>query len=59
MPNPPLTMDQVRMLHTDTVASPKGLGLAALGIAPRALEAIVPSYLWRFRRAGQFEPASS
>ena len=32
-------------------------GFAELGISPEAPEAIVPGYLWRFRRTGQFEPA--
>ena len=32
-------------------------GLAALGIEPTGLEAIAPSYLWRFRRGGQFAEA--
>ena len=27
---------------------------AELGIAPRAVEAIVPSYLYRFRKGGQY-----
>ena len=30
--------------------------LEALGIEPRSIGAIVPSYLWRFRKAGQFRP---
>ncbi len=50
-----LTLDQVRMLETDTVMSGTLPGLKELGIVPTALEAIVPSYLWRFRKAGQFE----
>jgi len=29
--------------------------LAGLGIAPTAMEVIVPSYLWRFRKTGQFK----
>jgi NADH dehydrogenase len=29
--------------------------LQGLGIAPTSLQAIVPSYLWRFRRSGQFQ----
>lgn len=57
LPNPILTMDQVRMLHTDTVAHPGVPGLAELGITPDGVEAILPSYLWRFRKTGQFEPA--
>jgi NADH dehydrogenase len=29
--------------------------LAGLGIHPTTIEAVVPSYLWRFRKRGQFE----
>jgi uncharacterized protein YbjT (DUF2867 family) len=59
LPNPLLTLDQVRMLETDNVVSQGALGLRDLGITPTAAEAIVPSYLWRFRKAGQFETAAS
>jgi NADH dehydrogenase len=51
-PNPLLTRDQVRMLRDDSVATPGAPGLAALGIAPKALELVLPSYLERFRRPG-------
>src|SRR4029077_10099190 len=58
MPTPLLTPDQVELLRSDNVVSPAALAegrtLAALGIEPAALEAIVPSYLWRFRKTGQF-----
>ena len=58
MPTPLLTPDQVELLKVDNVVSEAakadGRTLAALGIEPAALEAIVPSYLWRFRKAGQF-----
>lgn len=50
-----LTLDQVRMLQTDTVVGEGALGLKELGITPTAAEAILPAYLWRFRKAGQFE----
>ena len=29
-------------------------GFAALGIAPIALGAVLPDYLWRFRPSGQY-----
>jgi uncharacterized protein YbjT (DUF2867 family) len=58
LPNAPLTLDQVRMLQTDNVVSKEAESeartLAALGIEPRAVEAIVPSYMVRFRPKGEF-----
>jgi uncharacterized protein YbjT (DUF2867 family) len=57
-PKPLLTLDQVRMLQQDNVVSDGALGLRDLGIVPTAAEAILPSYLWRFRREGEFEPVS-
>jgi NADH dehydrogenase len=50
-----LTLDQAKMLETDAVPTEGALGLRELGIAPTACEAILPSYLWRFRRSGEFE----
>ncbi|MGL4240405.1 MAG: NAD-dependent epimerase/dehydratase family protein, partial [Beijerinckiaceae bacterium] len=56
---PLLTRDQVLMLKSDNVvsAAAKGEGrtLEGLGVAPESVESIVPSYLYRFRKAGQFE----
>ena len=58
LPTPLLTPDQVESLRTDNIVSDaaqaEGRTLAQLGIEPAALEAIVPSYLWRFRKTGQF-----
>lgn len=51
---PPLTADQVALLRSDNVADPSVPGLAALGVRPTAVEAIVPSYLYRYRKGGQF-----
>lgn len=59
LPMPLLTMDQVRMLQGDNVVSAEakaaGLTLEGLGITPQAVEAIVPGYLERFRKSGQFQ----
>ncbi|CAN5670903.1 complex I NDUFA9 subunit family protein [soil metagenome] len=49
-----ITRDQVRLLRRDNVVSPGARGLDALGIAPTALDAVLESYLFRFRRHGQF-----
>jgi NADH dehydrogenase len=58
MPKPLLTPDQVELLRTDNIVSDartaEGRTLKAFGIEPAAMEAIVPGYLWRFRKAGQF-----
>ena len=49
-----LTADQVRNLSRDNVASGAHPGFAELGIEPTAMEAILPTYLWRFRPSGQY-----
>jgi hypothetical protein len=58
MPKPLLTPDQVELLRVDNVVSEAANSemrtLQGLGIEPEPIEAIVPSYLWRFRKAGQF-----
>lgn len=58
LPNPLLTPDQVRQLAVDNVVSAAaqkdGRTLAGMGIRPRSVEAILPTYLWTFRRAGQY-----
>ncbi len=51
---PPLTSDQVELLKTDNVVSGDLPGLAALGVTPTAVEAVVPTYLYRYRKGGQF-----
>jgi uncharacterized protein YbjT (DUF2867 family) len=59
MPKPLLTPDQVELLKTDNVVSEAaardGRTLEGLGLTPTAIESVVPSYLWRFRKAGQFQ----
>jgi NADH dehydrogenase len=55
LPNAPLTVDQVRLLKHDNVVSSGALTLSNLGIDAQPLQAVLPAYLWRFRREGQFE----
>jgi uncharacterized protein YbjT (DUF2867 family) len=57
LPTPPLTRDQLLMLQRDNVPAADALGLADLGIQPKALEAVVPSYLTRFRTGGGRRPS--
>jgi len=54
LPNPILTMDQVRLLKKDNVVAPTAAGLADLGITPTSVEAVIPSYLWRYRAKGEY-----
>jgi uncharacterized protein YbjT (DUF2867 family) len=55
---PLLTRDQVELLRHDNVVSEDarrdGLTLEGLGMTPHPVSEIVPTYLWRFRKAGQF-----
>jgi NADH dehydrogenase len=57
-PKPLLTADQVELLKTDNVVSAaakaEGRDLAGLGITARSYATIVPTYLYRFRKEGQF-----
>lgn len=63
LPKPMLTRDQVTMLERDNVVSPEAARerrtLEGLGISPTAMRAILPSYLWRYRKAGQFTKATT
>jgi uncharacterized protein YbjT (DUF2867 family) len=53
-----ITKDQVELLRHDNIVSPlaqaEGRTLSGLGITPEAFETFVPSYLYRYRKRGQF-----
>jgi len=51
---PPITSDQVNLLRVDNVVSGQHPGLPELGITPTTLEAVLPTYLYRYRRGGQY-----
>lgn len=59
LPKPLITPDQVRQLCTDNVVSDDaardGRTLRGLGIEPTSLEAMLESYLYKFRPHGQFD----
>lgn len=59
LPKPPLTRDQVRLMGNDNVVAAGALTLHDLGIEPTPVEAIVPSYLGRFRDPAHQSQASS
>ena len=58
LPSPLLTPDQVRQLAVDNVVSAaaekEGRTLGGMGIRPQGIDAILPTYLWTYRRAGQY-----
>lgn len=58
LPKPPLTPDQVELLRVDNVVSEQAIAerrtLEGLGLPATPVDTIVPSYLWRFRKTGQF-----
>jgi uncharacterized protein YbjT (DUF2867 family) len=53
-----VTRDQIELLRHDNVVSPEaeaeGRTLAGLGIAASSYDSVVPTYLYRFRKTGQF-----
>ena len=59
LPQPLFTVDQVTQLQIDNVVSDAAIKerrtLAGLGIDPTNLEAVLESYLYRFRAHGQFD----
>ncbi|KQX38706.1 3-beta hydroxysteroid dehydrogenase [Devosia sp. Root436] len=60
LPFPPLlTGDQVALLGVDNVVSDAAIKdkrtFAAFGITPTAMDAILPTYMYRYRKHGQFD----
>ena len=53
-----MTRDQIELLKLDNIVSSaakaEGRTLQGLGIAPESYEAFVPTYLYRFRKTGQY-----
>ncbi|GGY45378.1 complex I NDUFA9 subunit family protein [Parvularcula lutaonensis] len=52
----PITADQVKLLRKDNVVGEGVKTFADLGIEPETLDAILPTYLFRYRKHGQFSP---
>ena len=59
LPKPLLTPDQVVQLGIDNVVSDDARRqkrtLEAFGLTPTTLDAVLPTYMWRFRRNGEFD----
>ncbi len=58
---PPLTRDQVKLLKHDNVVDMSGAvgTISDFGIDPSTVESILPSYMVRYRRYGQFTEVSA
>ena len=54
LPNPMVTIDQMRLLEKDNVVSDDALKLSDLGVEATPPEAIIPNYLFLHRPMGQF-----
>lgn len=58
LPGAPITSDQVKVLQSDNVVSQEAIKqkrtLEGMGIKPRKMESVLPTYLVRFRPQGQF-----
>jgi uncharacterized protein YbjT (DUF2867 family) len=54
LPNPLLTVDQVKLLEHDNVVAQGARTLADLGIQPTAAEGVIDSYLYAYRPQGQY-----
>jgi NADH dehydrogenase len=54
-----ITADKIELLGVDNVVSDAAIAedrtLEGIGIAPTAMETILPGYMWRFRKNGQFD----
>jgi len=58
LPGKILTRDQVKLLARDNVVAPDALTLADLGIAPVAMDLVIPGYLARYRPGGRRREAA-
>ena len=58
-PSPLITPDQVTQLGLDTLVSPEAARqkrtLEAFGVTPTSMDAVLPAYMWRFRKNGEFD----
>ena len=59
LPKPLVTGEQITLLGIDNVVSAEAVKekrtLTGMGITPRPIDAVLPSYIWRFSANGQFD----
>ena len=49
-----ITRDQVNSLRYPNTVQKSYRGLESFGIKPTALNVVLPKYLWKYRKSGQF-----
>jgi NADH dehydrogenase len=54
LPNPPITLDQVRLLKRDNIVSKGARTLSDLDLTPTCADVVLPTYLDRYRPGGLF-----
>ena len=54
LPNPPITVDQVRLLKSDNIVSEGARTLRDLNVVPTSIDMVLPTYLERYRPGGLF-----
>jgi len=54
LPNPPITVDQVRLLKSDNIVSKGARSLSDLNVTPTCADFVLPTYLDRYRPGGLF-----
>ncbi len=57
LPNPPITSDMLFLMQHDNVVTGGQPGFADLGIEPRTLEAMMPTFMDAFSRGGRWKGA--
>ncbi|MCC3860348.1 complex I NDUFA9 subunit family protein [Pseudemcibacter aquimaris] len=58
LPNPMVTIDQLRLMENDNVPADGALTISDLGVEPIPAEAVIPNYLVHHRPMGQFKTVS-
>ena len=54
LPKPLITLDQIEMLKVDNVVTNQFATLSDINIKPTTIESILPNYIYRFRKGGEF-----
>ena len=54
MPKPLLSTDNVELTQYDAIVSNKYKTIKDLKISPKSINEVLPNYIWRFRKGGQF-----